>query len=81
MIRRSINGAISAVCLACVGYVSFFVPIGHRTLFEHAVLIWRTEPAQELQRDATATAQVWGEHVASEIEHATRDGGAPDAGR
>lgn len=75
MIRRTINGAISAVCLACVGYVVFFVPVGRRTLFEHFARIWATAPAQELQADATTTAEAWSRHVASEIDHATHDAG------
>jgi len=83
MIRRTVNGAISAVGLACVGYVVFFVPVGRRTVFEHLARIYATQPAQELKEDATATAEEWSAHVASEIERARRDGGLDpvDGGR
>lgn len=80
MIRRSVDAVIGTVCLACVGYVYFFVPVGQRTLFEHTMRIAATEPAQELGRDATTTAQTLGAHVLSELDRLTVDGGVPDAG-
>ena len=79
MIRRSVDTVIGTVCLACVGYVYFFVPVGQRTLFEHTMRIAATEPAQEFGRDATSTAQTLGAHVLGEIDRLTTDGGVPDA--
>jgi hypothetical protein len=80
MIRRSVDAVIGIVCLACVGYVYFFVPVGQRTLFEHTMRIVATEPAQELGRDATTTAHTLGARVLGEIDRMTKDGGVPDAG-
>jgi hypothetical protein len=79
MIRRAVDTVIGAVCLGCVGYVVFFVPVGERTLFQHARRIAATEPAQELQRDATQTARTLGARVADELERPLTDAGAPAA--
>ncbi len=79
MIRRAVDSVIGAVCLGCVGYVYFFVPVGQRTLFEHTRRIAATEPAQELQRDATTTAHTLGARVVDELERMAPDGGAPAA--
>lgn len=80
MIRRSVDTVIGTICLACIGYVYFFVPVGQRTLFEHTMRIAATEPAQELGRDATTTAHTLGAHVLGEIDRLTTDGGVPDGG-
>lgn len=80
MIRRLVESVIGTVCLACVGYVYFFVPVGRRTLFEHTMRIAATEPAQELGRDAATTAHTLEAHVLGEIDRLTTDGGVPDAG-
>jgi hypothetical protein len=79
MIRRAVDTVIGAVCLGCVGYVYFFVPVGQRTLFEHTRRIAATEPAQELQRDATSTAHTLGARVVDELERMAPDGGVAAA--
>ena len=79
MIRRLVDTVIGTVCLGCVGYVYFFVPVGQRTLFEHTRRIAATEPAQELQRDATSTAHTLGARVVDELERVATDGGVAAA--
>jgi hypothetical protein len=78
--RGLIRATLSLVGLAVVMYVWFFVPLGQRTLHEHAMRIASTEPARELGEEAAdATGRVV-EHVQGEWQ--TRysvDGGAPDA--
>jgi hypothetical protein len=81
MIRRWTDWAIGSVCLVCVGYVFFFVPVGRRTLFQHAWRIAQTEPAQELAEDARQKAGELSRRLAEEIEQLAADGGvAPGAG-
>lgn len=53
MIRRAISGFISLVIIAVFAYLFFFVPLGERTLYEHASRIAATPEAEELGRDAT----------------------------
>jgi hypothetical protein len=45
---RAIGGMLG---LACVGYVAVAVPVGRRTLYEHASQIAATRPARELRED------------------------------
>jgi hypothetical protein len=82
MIRRWTDWAIGSVCLLCVGYVFFFVPVGRRTLFEHAWRIAQTEPARELAEDARRTAGELSQRLAEQIEQLAADASvtAADAG-
>jgi hypothetical protein len=50
--RRLVHSALSLIGLAVLAYVYFFVPIGRRTLHEHALRIADTEPARELRGEA-----------------------------
>lgn len=78
--RRLISAALSLIGLAVVAYVWFFVPLGQRTLHEHALRIAATEPAQELGAEATEATERALEHVQSEWEQRYRDGGRADGG-
>ncbi len=69
---------LSLVGLAVVGYVFFFVPLGQRTLYQHARRIAGTEEAQELGREAAVAAEELKEHLEEQIERHVLDAG-PDA--
>jgi len=56
MVSWLLRATLSTVALAIVGYVAVAVPVGRRTLFEHASEIARTQPAQELAEDVESTA-------------------------
>lgn len=47
---------MSLFVFGVVSYAVIAVPIGRRTLFEHALHIARTKPAQELAEDVGAAA-------------------------
>ncbi len=57
MISRAINFAIWLVGAGVIAYVVFFVPVGKRTLSEHAQRIWATPEAQELQTEVKEAAR------------------------
>ena len=77
VLRRLISAALSLIGLAVVAYVWFFVPLGQRTLHEHALRIAATEPAQELGVEATEATERVVEHVHQEWQQRYRpDGGA-----
>ena len=73
-----IKGALSLVGLAVVAYVFFFVPLGQRTLFEHARRIAATDEAQELGDEAGEAAGRLRNHLEDEIDEHVR---VPDAGQ
>ena len=77
VLRRSISAALSLVGLAVVAYVWFFVPLGQRTLHEHAMRIAATEPAQELGEEATDATERVVEHVEDEWRTRYGDSGVP----
>jgi hypothetical protein len=82
-VRRLISSAFSLVGLAVALYVYFFVPLGSRTLHQHALRIAATAPAQELGAEVEDATLRLADHVAGEWESRYgADGGAlaPDAG-
>jgi len=79
--RSLTKSLLALVGLAVVAYVFFFVPLGERTLWQHARRIAATDEAQELGREATAAAERAREHLEHEIdEHIREDAGPVDAG-
>jgi hypothetical protein len=50
-------------------YVVFFVPVGRRTLWQHATRIAGTPEAQELGRDAVGMSRTVVDRARTEIEH------------
>ncbi|MBX3247355.1 MAG: hypothetical protein KF901_09245 [Myxococcales bacterium] len=75
------KSALTLIGLAVVAYVFFFVPLGQRTMYQHARRIAGTEEARELGREATEAAERLREHVEEQIEvHVREDGGVLDAG-
>lgn len=74
--RAVLRATLSLIGLAVLAYVWFFVPLGQRTLHEHALRIASTEPAQELGGEAVEATERLTEHVQSEWEARY----APDAG-
>ena len=75
-----IRSALTLVGLAVTLYVWFFVPLGRRTLHEHALRIADTAPAQDLRdevREATDRATA---HVEEEWRRRYGDASHPDAG-
>ncbi|MEM1414736.1 MAG: hypothetical protein AAGH15_07540 [Myxococcota bacterium] len=83
MIRLLIKSPLTVIGFAVVTYVFFFVPLGERTLFEHAKRIATTEEARELGAEAGQAARRLEDHLQNEVGRLI-DGGAdagPDAGR
>ena len=74
-----LRSLLSLVGLAVVGYVFFFVPLGERTLFQHARRIAGTEEAKELGREAAGAADELREHLEEQIERHLVDAGADTA--
>ena len=66
VLRRLLSSLFSLIGLAVVAYVWFFVPIGRRTLHEHALRIAETEPAQELGVEVEDASERLVDHVAGE---------------
>ncbi len=56
MVGWLLRATFSTVALALVAYAVVAVPVGRRTLFEHASAISKTRPAQELATDVEAAA-------------------------
>ena len=56
MVGWLLRATFSTVVLAMMAYVVVTVPLGRRTLFEHASEIARTRPAQELASDVETAA-------------------------
>ncbi len=71
---------LSLVGLAVVSYVFFFVPLGQRTLYQHALRIAGTEEAQELGREAADAADDLREHIEEQIERHIMDAGTDAPG-
>ncbi len=73
MIRAAVKGAVAVVVIAVCGYVACAIPIGRRTLLEHARRIAATDEAQELTKElATASDRAAGEIEARAREAAQR---------
>ena len=51
MIRRLMKLIWSVVVLAFVGYLVFFVELGDKTFFQHALRIMQTDEAKELRQE------------------------------
>lgn len=69
MIGRVINGVIWLIGAGVVSYFVFFVPVGERTVYQHATRIWATPEAQDLQREVKE-ATIRG---VSHLEHASKE--------
>jgi hypothetical protein len=50
-VRATIKMTLYVTALAALAYVTFLVPLGERTLYEHVVRISRTDEAQDLGRE------------------------------
>lgn len=68
MIGWLLRAACATVTLGILGYFVVAVPIGRRTLFEHGLEIYRTEPAQELAADVGQAAQEAYSRVRSAVD-------------
>lgn len=64
--RRLFSSLLSLIGVAVLAYVWFFVPIGRRTLHEHALRIAETEPARELGAEVEDASERAVEHVRGE---------------
>ena len=67
---RPLRWAFSAVTTLAVLYLAFFVPLGERTVWEHARRIAGTDEAQEFSRDV----QTAGRRVLTKAHGELRDG-------
>jgi hypothetical protein len=76
-VRSIVRGALSLIGLCVVAYVWFFVPLGRRTLHEHALRISETEPARELGGEAAEASRRLVEHVQARWEDRYGDAGVP----
>lgn len=56
MVGWLLRATFSTIALALAAYVVIAVPVGRRTLFEHASEIAKTQPAQELASDVEDAA-------------------------
>ena len=75
MISKLVSALIGLVGLACFVYVFFFVPIGRRTLYEHARNIAGTPQAQELGDDVSDATHRVTDRVQQEWDARPGDGG------
>jgi hypothetical protein len=64
--RSLIRGALSLIGMGVVAYVWFFIPLGRRTMHEHALRIADTAPAHELGEEAVDATRRIADHVGSE---------------
>lgn len=83
MLTQALRWVVSAVTALALLYLFFFVPLGTRTLYEHARRVASTEEAQELGRDVSrASQQVLDrtrEELESQLRFDLREAGAGDA--
>jgi HAMP domain-containing protein len=68
MMRAALRAMLSLIGLAVLAYVWFFVPLGTRTLHQHAMRIASTEPAQELGDEAVEATERLAGHVQEQWE-------------
>ncbi len=66
--RSIVRGALYLIGLGVVAYVWFFVPLGRRTLHEHALRVAETEPARGLGGGAADASRRLAEHVQAQWE-------------
>ena len=78
--RSLTKTVLMLVGLAVVAYVFFFIPLGQRTLYQHARRIAATDEAHELGEEATEAAERLREHVEDQIAEHVTDAGPRDAG-
>jgi hypothetical protein len=69
VILRPIRWAISALSTIVFLYVFFFIPIGRRTLYEHARRIAGTPEAHDFERDMGTAGRRVLEKAQHEIRH------------
>ncbi len=74
MVGWLIRATLGTLLLASVGYVVLAVPVGRRTLFEHATQISRTRPAQELATDVADVAAAAYQRARAQLPSRARDG-------
>jgi hypothetical protein len=67
MIRRMINLATSVAVFGVLLYFFFFVPLGRRTLYEHATRISETDEAEDLGEDVGEAAGRLEDRVREEL--------------
>jgi len=77
MISKLVSALIGLVGLACFVYVFFFVPIGRRTLYEHARNIAGTREAQELGSSVRNATDRVTDRVQQEWDARHGDAGMP----
>ena len=83
MIRRTVRASLWLAGLLVLAWVTFFVPLGERTLYEHLSRIAATDEAQDLGREAEQAGKKLGTQVERkwrEIADGGPDGGAADGG-
>lgn len=68
MIGWLVRATCTTVVLGVLGYFVVAVPVGRRTLFEHGLEIYRTQPAQELATDVGDAAQTAYQRVVKAVE-------------
>lgn len=71
-----IKSVLAAIGLAVVLYVSFFIPLGERTLAQHVQRIWATDEAQELSRDIETAADDLETHLQERLRDGSTDADA-----
>lgn len=68
MVGFLLRATFGTVVLGLVGYVAVTVPVGRRTVFEHAIAIARTQPARDFAEDVGAAARVAAERVRMSLD-------------
>ncbi len=72
MVGWLLRATFSTVILGLAAYVVIAVPIGRRTLLEHATEISKTRPAQELASDVESAAATAIERAKVQLKSAGR---------
>lgn len=73
--RAIFRAVLSLIGLAVLAYGWFFVPLGTRTMHEHAMRIAETEPARELGDEAVTATERLADHVQGEWDSRYVDAG------
>lgn len=76
MIGWLVRATVGTVILGVTGYTIVAVPVGRRTLFEHGVAIFHTQPAQELAEDLSGAAAEAVDQVRSRLAQDAAKAGA-----
>ena len=73
MIGRKLDALLAFIGLCTVAYVFFRVPLGQRTMYEHAKRIAATEPARELETDVRSRSDEVRREVTSKVKQLASD--------